>query len=564
MPIDLSKFIDIYISEVEDHLQKLNDNTLLLEKNPTDMKLVEELMRSAHTIKGSSATMQYQKVAFLTHVLEDVFDYARNGMLKITPEIITVIFAAVDSLDKALKEIKNNKPEPNLDEIATELKRVTGVATEGVGKSVRSDDGKPVASNVVSETKQKANTVEKQADEDSHVGAMSYIKIPVKRLDTLMDLMEELLVDKMRLEDVKKTTPQLEELVNHLSRLISELQFQVMQVRLVPVEQVFVRYPRMVRDLAVSQGKDVTFDMEGGDIELDRTIVDKLGEPILHLLRNAVDHGIDKKGALRLKATREKEFAVITLEQSGLNINWRRLIEISAGKGILNIETAERMMQNPVWEHGETPKQDIVNLLFKGVSTNAQVTETSGRGVGMMIVKNFVDTIGGRIVVESPIPGGGARFILELPFTLAIIEALIVSINGVKIAVPFTSIGRSVYVQKEEIKKMADQEVAIIDGLDVPLVRLQNLSHTSAETSTESQLKNIKTETVVLVKRGVTIVGIVVDSLVGKQEIIVKPLSSVLRNIKGFSGSTLLGDGQTILILDVLSIIENYKLIKNS
>jgi two-component system chemotaxis sensor kinase CheA len=562
MPIDLSKFKDIYVSEVEDHIQKLNDNTLLLEKNATDMKLVEELMRSAHTIKGSSATMQYEKIAFLTHVLEDVFDYARSGVLKITPEIITVIFSAVDSLDKALKDIKDNKPEPDLNGIATELKRVTGVATEGVGKSARTNDGKPVVAKETLEKKQAAAAAltEKQAGEDLQVGAMTYIKIPVKRLDVLMDLMEELLVDKMRLEDVKKITPQIEGVVNHLSRLISELQFQVMQVRLVPVDQVFVRYPRMVRDLSVSQGKDVEFELTGGDIELDRTIVDKLGEPILHLLRNAVDHGIDKKGSLKLKATREKEFAVITLEQEGLNIDWRKLIEKSANKGIITAEVAERMLQSPVWEHGETPKHDVVNLLFKGVSTNAQVTETSGRGVGMIIVKNFVDTIGGRIMVESPIQGGGARFILELPFTLAIIEALLVNINGVKIAVPFTSISRSVYVQKEGIKKMADQEVAIIDGIDVPLVRLHNLSNTN----TESMTSGAKTETVVLVKRGTTIVGIVVDSLIGKQEIIVKPLSSVLRNIKGFSGSTLLGDGQTILILDTMSIIENYKLIKNS
>jgi two-component system chemotaxis sensor kinase CheA len=561
MPIDLSKFKDVYVSEVEDHIQKLNDNTLLLEKNPSDIKLVEELMRSAHTIKGSSATMQYEKVAFLTHILEDVFDYARNGLLKINPQMITVIFSAVDSLDKAIKDIKDNKPEPDLTAVSLELKKATGVATEGVGKSARSDDGKPVAPKEVVDTKQTAAAVvEKQAVEDAQVGAMTYIKIPVKRLDVLMDLMEELLVDKMRLEDVKKATPQLEELVNHLSRLISELQFQVMQVRLVPVEQVFVRYPRMVRDLAVSQGKDLTFEMEGGDIELDRTIVDKLGEPILHLLRNAVDHGIDKKGALKLKASREKEFAVITLEQEGLDIDWRKLIEKSANRGVITAEAAERMLQNPVWEHGETPKHEVMNLLFKGVSTNAQVTETSGRGVGMIIVKNFVDTIGGRIMVESPIKGGGARFILELPFTLAIIEALLVSIGGVKVAVPFTSISRSVYVQKEGIKRMADQEVAIIDGLDVPLVRLQNLSNTNIESISSSS----KTETVVLVKRGISIVGIVVDSLIGKQEIIVKPLSSVLRNIKGFSGSTLLGDGQTILILDTLSIIENYKLIKNS
>jgi len=379
---------------------------------------------------------------------------------------------------------------------------------------------------------------------------ISHIKVPVERLDTLMDLMEELLIDKMRLERLKKKDPELEAVVDHLSRLVSDIQYQVMQARLVPVEQIFARFPRMIRDLSREQKKKIEFEITGGEMELDRTIVDKLGEPLVHLLRNAVDHGIEKRGTVKLKALREKDFALIVVENDGGAIDFEKVKQAAVRKNIVDAKEVESF--------GQT---QLINLLYHPrLSTKEIVTETSGRGVGLSAVKNFADQLGGRVVVESSLPGGGCRFTLELPFTLAIINALLVGVQDSLFAIPFSSIERSVSISPKDIKSMADQDVAVVDGQHVPLVRLDKVFGLGAR-GEGGKPKPVGLEpracTAVLVRRGEDIAGIVIDRLINEQEIIVKPLSPVLRATKGFSGSTILGDGKTILILDVVSLLED-------
>jgi two-component system, chemotaxis family, sensor kinase CheA len=559
--VDLSKFKDLFVSEAEEHIAALNKNLLLLEKNPTDLELLNELMRSAHTIKGSSATMGFKEVAFLTHIIEDIFDYARDKLLEISPEIIDAVFAAVDALEQSLKEIKKNGAENNLSEVSQKLKTLTGVTTEGISKSLRDANGKPIA-----KIQKEKNPVEspksepKQEEVMKKTDQLSHIKVPVERLDRLLDLAEELVIEKMRLETVLKKSldeskelsdseiqkrfpiiPRLKPVVNNLNRMISDIQLQVMQSRLVPVDQVFFRFNRMVRDLSKQQDKEVKFEVTGGEMELDRSVVDKLGDPLVHLLRNAIDHGIEKEGVLRLQAIRAKDFATISVENTGLNIDPEEVRKAAVEKKIISEVESHSFDKNKIFQ-----------LLFHPqLSTSKEITETSGRGVGLSVVKQFADQVNGRVIVESPLKSGnGARFTLELPLTLAIIQVLLTRVKQDIFAIPFSSLERSVSVSAGNIKSIGNQKTVIIDGVDIPLLDLRSFLKKSEEKEAEKEIK------VVLVKKDKKTIGLVVDELLNEQEIIVKPLPDVIQNTKGFSGSSVLGDGQTILILDVASLIE--------
>ena len=566
--VDMLKFKDIYLSEAEDHIQKLNDNLLLLEKSPDGKSLLDELMRSSHTLKGSSAAMGYVKTAYLTHVMEDVFDYARNGQLVITSKVIGVLFKTIDALEKTIDSIKKKNKEIDVEKEADALKKITGVATEGMGKSVRDTSGKPVVDKKkvqVAKLDKTPVTVEDVVDDSRATGQLEHIKVPVERLDRLMSLLEELIIDKMKLVEVAKEFTTLAPLSDHLDRLVSDLQYQVMQARLVPVEQIFARFPRLVRDTAAQMNKEIDFQIVGGEIELDRTIVDKLAEPLVHLLKNAVDHGIDKSGVVRLTAAREKEFAIITVEDNGRGIDWENVRKAALTRGMMSAEEATRL-----------DKAGLTNLLYNGrLSTHEKVTETSGRGIGLSVVKNFVEQNGGRINVESPLPEGGTRFTLELPLSMAIISSLLVEVNSHLFAIPFSVIERSVRIAGVDIKSMADQDVAVINEQNVPLVYLSKLfanAHGNVAEDISSLLKSAvdtkkiisekiavapKSVLAVLLRRGGESAGLVVDALRDELEIIVKPLPTVLRKTKGFSGSTILGDGRTILIVDAMSLLED-------
>jgi len=531
--------------------------------------------------------MGFKKLAFLTHVLEDVFDYARSGLLEIDEKIINEMFGAFDALDKALASIKKTGKETNLSAITNKIKKITGVKTEGVGKSKRTKSGKPVGAKKkkkISGNREKRIQRKQPGEEEAVTAAtksaeFTHIKVPVERLDKLMDLMEELLIDKMRLRAKSVDFPEIKETVEHLDRLVSDIQYQVMQARLVPVEQIFARFPRMVRDLSKKEKKQVGFEVSGGDLELDRTVIDGLAQPLVHLLRNAVDHGIAKKGKIRLTAKREKDYALINVTNWGQSIDWEKVISKAADRDLISPETKDNLMSR-LRENPLVPDREIQKLLFNPrLSTKDKITETSGRGVGLSVVKKFADQLGGRVMIESPLLSSsgkgedekiktedGASFTLELPLSLAIIKALLVRANGSKFAIPFSSIERTVRVPHQKIKSLGDQDVAVVGGIEVPLARLRRVFGFSqpdlAEDETDKDEKvpaEIKKahELSVIVRRGRDIAGIVVDELLGEEEITVKPLPRILQRVRGFSGATIMGDGRTLLILDVVGLLEN-------
>jgi two-component system chemotaxis sensor kinase CheA len=600
MAFDVKQFKDVFLSEADDHLEKMNQNLLLLEKKlkssqEVDGGLLDELMRSAHTIKSSAATMGYTKMAFFTHVLEDVFDYARNKMISLDSSAIDEIFGGIDALKKSARSIKENDTELDVEEISKKIKSITGVATEGIGKSQRSETGVPVVvqGNVKPTSgKSEARTDAGKSEDVKEDRALSdtdlilHIKVPVVRLDSLMDLTEEILIDKMRILSVIESTLQqsatiadvtrreamlsLKPSVDHLSRLLSALQHGVMQIRLVPVGTIFSRFPRMVRDLAKSKNKDIELIIRGEELEVDRSILDKLAEPLVHLLRNAVDHGIEKTGQVLLEAKRERDFVQIIVEDNGTGILWGSVVDAAVRKQIISEDVGADLQKKIQGSATKDWQREVESLLYNGrLSTNTEVTETSGRGVGLSVVKKFVEDIGGSLFVDSPIhENGGTRFVLELPLTLAITDALLIMIQNEQFAIPLSSIDRVVKVSPENVKSMGDQDVAIVNNEDVPLVSLEKVFHlqmnddgmiqTVASDEKETDTKNKSSDkTVILARRGRDTAGLIVDKVLHQQQIIIKPLPAVLKGVKGFSGSTILGNGEVVLIIDVVSLLRN-------
>lgn len=586
MAIDVSKYKDLFISEVEDQLSDLNKGLLALEKNGGTSESLNTLMRVAHTMKGASSTMGYEDFSLLAHVMEDVFDGARNSKLTITSDMVTDLFGSLDKLEEYLTSIKKDTEFPDLTDQIAVLKTISGVDTKSKTK-INKKTVKKKSGEVSTVKKPLKEKTKKAPDTDVgkvYIEEISYIKVPVSRLDNLMNLMEELVIDKMKLESIMNTTTkQLEttgdaKLVNeflltdklkpaieHLSQIVSDIQYEIMQARLVTVKQIFDRFPRMIRDLATKEKKKIEFIIKGEDLELDRTIVDKLGEPLVHILRNAVDHGIEKSGTILLEAFREKDHAFIVVEDNGSGVNFENVKRVAVKRGIVD--------QNNIDSASE---KQLLNLLFNpNLSTKDKVTTVSGRGVGLSAVRNFTDSVGGIVLVESPInDNGGTRFILKLPLTLAIINTLLVKVKNNIFAIPFSNIERSVIILESDIKSIADQKIAIVDGEKIPLIQADRIFDLVLEDFEKdkrikiSEEENEKGEgekiVVVIIKQGNKTSGIVVDSLLEEEEIIVKPLPSVLRGTKGFSGSTILGNGSTVLIIDVASILENEVLLKKN
>ena len=544
MPINIEKYKKMFVSEAKENLEVLNNSLLKIEKNPSDKKSATELMRAAHTLKSSSAAMRYTQMSQLAHAIEDIFDGVRSGKSRFSPSNSNVLFSSFDLIDRSLQAIKNNEPELDATSAIEKLGELTKKQED-----LKVDDAPEGA--VLAEKPETLRPLEE-------------IKVDISTLDSLMNLSEELLVNKMRLSEIlaKEKYEELPVAIDMLERLVSDTQYNVMQARMVPLGQIFDRFPRMIRDLANKEKKSVDLEIEGGEIELDRTVIDKIGEPLVHLLRNAVDHGVEIKGKIQLKAKREKSFVVIEVINDGNTLDAETIREAAIRKGIITKQQAERLSE-----------KEIINLIYHPeLSTSKKVTETSGRGIGLNIVKTRIESLGGIVSVESPVTekNGGTKFILQLPLTIAIIQALLVKAAEEIYAIPITDVDRSVKVRTDSIKKAFDREVAIVDETDVPLIRLDRLfnietrKYESVKTR-ERENANLKSELVVIIKKSIllasgeeeekAIFGLVVDGLVSEQDIVIKPLTGVLKQNKGFAGITILGDGRPALILDVTTLI---------
>lgn len=371
------------------------------------------------------------------------------------------------------------------------------------------------------------------------------VRVDLERLDRFMNMVSELVIHRTRLEQISMNhrLTDLNETLEQVARTTSELQDLVMKIRMLPIDTVFNRFPRMIRDLSLELDKEINFTITGQDTELDRTVIDEIGEPLIHLLRNAADHGIETKeeriasgkspiGNIRLTAYQEGTKAVIKVEDDGKGIDVDKVKKKAEDKGI----STAGMSSN-----------DIINLIFmQGFSTKEQVTDVSGRGVGMDVVKTKIATLGGTVEVISE-KGKGSTFTIKLPLTLQIIQALLVKVGQETLAISLGYIDRVIEFKDDIIKKTNNKEVIIYRGNVIPLVRVNEVLQMESDDSERSFI--------IIVKVGEKTVGLLVDSLLGQQEIVIKPLGKTLHNLKEYIGATILGDGLVTLILDVAALV---------
>ncbi len=547
-----SKFKDLFCTEAEDQLSTLSRTLLLLEEDPRNLEHYATLMRSAHTIKGSSATMGYTEMARLAHLMEDVFRACEQGTLVLSKEAVSAALLATDHLGQSLASIKEADKELSVETTVSALKVLLEPSTNGTSEKT-APITPPVSTPVVNKNLISAPYV-----------PPTTVRVAVERLDALMGLFEEMLMLRLKLDtilepvvDISKTTadPMLKQklffvqefkgLFSELARLLSETQSELLRVRLVPVEQIFGQFPRMIRDLSLREGKQVSFHVEGSDVELDRTVLEGLGGALAHLLRNAVDHGIVKSGTVTLKAERKNDRVHVIVSDDGAGINYERVREVAIERGIVSKEVGVVLRNN-----------EIADILFNpNMSTNTEVTDISGRGVGLSAVRVFTQDVGGHVSIVSPLSEkGGTRFLLDLPVSLATVKVLIVRASGFTFAVPFTSIVRTFDIAPDTIVRSAHQPNIVLNEKPVPIFWLSRLLGITFGDTFRKTVLGQELHAVLLSIEGEE-VALVVDSCVGEQELLVKSLPPVLREIQGFSGSTLLPDGRTVLLLDTHGLL---------
>jgi len=400
------------------------------------------------------------------------------------------------------------------------------------------------------------------------------VRIDVERLDALMNLVGELVIDRTRLARIAGRiathteepvlVEELTETCRHLARISDDLQDEVMRSRMLPIESVFSKFPRLVRDLAQKVNKHVEFIVEGKDTELDRSVAEQISDPIIHLLRNSIDHGIEPNadrektgkgtGQIRLSARHEENQIVIDVEDDGRGINGEFLKSKAISKGILTAEAAARLNE-----------RETLELIFaSGFSTAEQISDISGRGVGMDIVRTNVERLNGSITVETEV-GQGTRFTVRLPLTLAIIRALLIDIAGQVYAIPLTSVVEALRIDSTELRAVNGHEAIELRGQVLPLLRLAKIfqieqpQETSTENNATQETQDAKDDRsfVVAVRWGERRTGLVVDALIGEQEIVIKSLGSLFRNTHGISGGAVLDDGKVAPILDIAALIKH-------
>ncbi len=690
--MDVSQYLEIFIEETKEHLQSLNEHILVLEKEPDNENTINEIFRAAHSLKGMSGTMGYKRMQRLTHDMENVFSEVRAGKMKVSSELVDVLFKGLDALESYLGNIQTdaNEGEEDYEDIISAL---NDILNAGLGKPVASKESpnqtaavqvvpendkmkfkylkieehekkamvkaislgmnvvgltvyiqeycvlkgarafmvnrtleelgeiiklNPSAQDIedekydfdysafiitqeapdklaqlamnVSEIKEVVADYIKFTDEDMASVSVAIkkdetaatapkketdglkagnapaakptakpvanrsVRVDIDKLDVLMNLVSELIIAKNGLISISGNSEIIldnafHEQIEYLERVTTNLHESVMKTRMVPIESVVNRFPRMIRDLSKSLSKNIELIMTGEETELDRTVIDEIGDPLMHLLRNAADHGLESNedrqktgknpvGSIYLDAYQDGNNVVIEVRDDGAGIDVDKIRKKAIEKGTLTEEQAQRMTD-----------KDFIDILFHpSFSTAEKVTDVSGRGVGLDVVKTKIEALGGEIEAKTML-GEGSNFIIRLPLTLAIVQALMVIMGDEKYALPLGSIQTVENISGSDIKSVQGKEVINLRGNVVPIVRLGNiLGCKKMEQEPEELL-------VVIVKKGERLAGMVVDELIGQQEIVIKSIGKFIKYHKTVSGATILGNGEVALILDVNSLV---------
>ncbi len=707
--MDVSQYLEIFIDETKEHLQSLNENLLVIEKEPENKDTINEIFRAAHSLKGMAGTMGFKRMQRLTHDMENIFSEIRNDKMTVTASLIDVLFQCLDALEEYLDIIQStaNEGENDNEAIISRLNEIlkegtaggapaasapAGDAAPAADEAPAADSGKekfrqieltdeqkkavqkadeeginlyglsvyintscllkaaraflvlkamedfgeilttnpsnqdledekfdfdfslyvlssepidklieaakgiseieevvgakvspadldkkpeeapkeepkeeaktevtapaPVAPTAPSAPKAKAGS-EAPAQQTSNKPVVSRtVRVDIEKLDDLMNQVSELIIAKNSLVSISSTEENaaaqnqtFHEQIEYLERITTSLHESVMKVRMVPIESVVNRFPRMIRDLSKKLDKKMELYMSGEDTELDRTVIDEIGDPLMHLLRNSADHGLESAeirkergkpevGSIWLDAYQEGNSVIIEVKDDGNGIDVEGVKAKGIERGIITPEQADSMSS-----------KEIIDLLFlPSFSMAKKVSDISGRGVGLDVVKSKIESLSGEVEVKST-QGEGSKFTIRLPLTLAIIQALMVEIGNEKYAISLGSIQTIEDVAYEDIKYVEAKEVINLRGTVIPLIRMDEILEVEPREEKPESL------TVVIVKKGDRYAGLIIDNLMGQQEIVIKSLGKYIENNKVISGATILGDGEVALILDVNALI---------
>lgn len=542
--MDMSQYYGLFISEAREHALKIAELAVLLETDPLDRPTIDALFRSAHSLKGMAASMEFGNITVLAHKLEDLMDRVRNGK-PVDTELFELLLAGSDFFLKMIAELEQSGAATT--NAAELVDRIVAYATaaDTVAETIPLP-GEKAPEPVVA----KAEELLPQAAVDNSL-AYQTVRVKTGILDSFVNTTGELITVKHRLELLASSGGDhlFAEAVRDLGRHLRELHDQVMTVRLIPLATITDRFPRMIRDLAKKSGKELTLSMVGVDMELDRSILELLSDPFAHILRNCADHGIEPlaervaagkpaAGAIFIKAVRNKDKVEITIADDGRGMNPDSIAAAAVAKGILSAESARQLSAD----------EKLLLICQPGFSTATEITEVSGRGVGMDIVKSTLQSLGGTLLIGSG-PGKGSSFLLTLPLTIAIINVLFVSVGELTLAVPLTGVIRTLELRREEIIVHDGHETVLLEEERLPVIPLQRFLHLHGETAAKENLPLFIAEI-----KGRK-VGLLVDRIIGHREVFVKSLGRPLSSLAGINGATISGDGEIVFILDILNLV---------
>jgi len=526
-----------FLAETEELLEGLEEHLLKLEARPEDPELLNEIFRAFHTIKGTSGFLGFSRTFQLAHRAEEVLDRLRKGDMVIGRDTMDALLAVLDVMKALLREIQEERGErSDIDPAIAMLEAFLEGKTAGVQKAEPTPAQVPLAR-----------------------AGVETIRVDVRRLDQLMNLVGELVLGRNRLLQLnseigvlhkgEEIAEQLDLTASRIDLLTAEIQEMVMKTRMVPVGRVFNKFPRVVRDLCRVNGKEVRLVIEGEDTELDKTVIEEIGDPLVHLIRNAIDHGIEppeervrlgkpRQGVVRLYAAQEGDHILVRVEDDGRGMDTEKIKRKAMEKGLLGPEEAGRMDDRAIW-----------NLVFlPGFSTAERVTDVSGRGVGMDVVHTNITRLNGTISIDSQ-PGKGTRVEIRLPLTLAIVQGLVVRVGDELYALPLASVMEAVRAEAGDIRTINRLEVICLRDQVLPLVRLDRLFKVPDGGGNGRRY-------VVVVGTAEDKVGLVVHDLVGQEEVVIKSLGRMLQNTPAIAGATIRGDGKVCLIVDVNELLE--------
>lgn len=582
---DMIEIVDSFVVETREILEALDNDLLQLENAPDDKELVDKIFRAVHTVKGTSGFLSLEQLSVLAHHFEDVLNRLRKHELDFHTQMLDVMLDAFDLMKALLQQVVDQKIEPiDIDTIIARLAAISdGTFDEAISPAdpVQAGDfeaePEPVPAEEEGHTEpiileksldQPAPTVPTEPESSGSKkggptrrpseSATDTIRVEVGRLDNLMNLVGELVLSRNRLLQVIKdgaSTQNSEDLLRDLADtgsqldfITTELQTAIMRTRMVQIGRVFNKFPRLVRDLAREFNKQINLIIEGEETELDKSLIEEIGDPLVHLIRNAADHGVESPekrraankpgvGEIRLTAAHEGNHVVIVIEDDGAGMDPERLKEAAINKGIITQKEAAEM----------NDKEAYLLVFRAGFSTAKKVSQVSGRGVGMDVVKTNITHLNGTINIES-VPGKGTRFTLKLPLTLAIIQGLLVKVADETFAVPLHSVIEVVSISLDEIDTIQGREILRLRNQVLPLIRISDALGIE-------QNRELKRQYAVIVGIAHHQLGLMVDDLIGQKEVVIKPLGSYLKKVRGIAGSTILGDGRVILIADVPEVV---------